>query len=44
MNAATERKMKRWQEQRWLLDAVVQTVGLEWDQVRKAFRSRFRFR
>ena len=37
MNAATERKMKRWQEQRWLLDAVVQTVGLEWDQARIAY-------
>lgn len=37
MNAATERKMKRWQEQRWLLDAVVQTVGVEWDQARVAY-------
>jgi hypothetical protein len=37
MNAATERKMKRWQEQRWLLDAVVQTVGIEWDQARVAY-------
>ena len=37
MNAATERKMKRWQEQRWLLDAVVQTVGVEWDQARIAY-------
>ncbi len=37
MNSATERKMKRWQEQRWLLDAVVQTLGLEWDQARVAY-------
>lgn len=37
MNAATERKMKRWQEQRWLLDTVVQTVGIEWDQARVAY-------
>ena len=37
MNAATERKMKRWQEQRWLLDAVVQTIGVEWDQARVAY-------
>jgi esterase/lipase len=37
MNVATERKMKRWQEQRWLLDAVVQTLGLEWDQARIAY-------
>jgi fermentation-respiration switch protein FrsA (DUF1100 family) len=37
MNAATQRKMKRWQEQRWLLDATVQTLGLEWDQARIAY-------
>jgi fermentation-respiration switch protein FrsA (DUF1100 family) len=37
MPAATERKMKRWQEQRWLLDTVVQTVGIEWDQARVAY-------
>jgi alpha-beta hydrolase superfamily lysophospholipase len=37
MNASTERKMKRWQEQRWLLDSVVQTVGIEWDQARVAY-------
>ena len=34
MEAAIERRMKRWQEQRWLLDVVVQTVGIEWDQRR----------
>src|ERR1700737_3348626 len=37
MSAANERKMKRWQEQRWLLDTVVQTVGIEWDQARVAY-------
>jgi fermentation-respiration switch protein FrsA (DUF1100 family) len=37
MNAVTQRKMKRWQEQRWLLDATVQTLGLEWDQARIAY-------
>jgi dienelactone hydrolase len=37
MNVATERKMKRWQEQRWLLDAVVQSIGVEWDQARVAY-------
>jgi dienelactone hydrolase len=37
MPAATERKMKRWQEQRWLLDTVVQTIGIEWDQARVAY-------
>jgi esterase/lipase len=37
MPAATERRMRRWQEQRWLLDAVVRTVGIEWDQGRIAY-------
>lgn len=37
MPAATERRMKRWQEQRWILDAVIQTVGVEWDQARIAY-------
>ena len=34
MSAQTERKMKRWQEQRWILDAIVREVGVEWDQNR----------
>ena len=34
MQAAVERHMKRWQEQRWLLDTVIKTVGIEWDQRR----------
>jgi pimeloyl-ACP methyl ester carboxylesterase len=29
-----ERRTRRWQEQRWLLDIVVATVGPEWDQGR----------
>ncbi len=37
MPATTERRMKRWQEQRWILDAVIQTVGIEWDQARIAY-------
>jgi len=37
MPATTERRMKRWQEQRWLLDTVVQTIGMEWDQARVAY-------
>jgi fermentation-respiration switch protein FrsA (DUF1100 family) len=37
MTAAAERKMRRWEEQRWLVDAVVQTVGIEWDQARVAY-------
>ena len=32
-------RMKRWMEQRWLLDTVVRTVGLEWDQARLAYMS-----
>lgn len=34
MRVETERKMRRWQEQRWLLDQVIQTRGLDWDQGR----------
>jgi len=29
-----ERRMKRWQEQRWILDSIIKTVGVEWDQNR----------
>lgn len=34
MTSNVERRLKRWQEQRWILDAVIQTVGIEWDQAR----------
>ena len=34
MTPAVERKLARWQDQRWLLDAVINTVGPEWDQGR----------
>src|SRR5574341_335306 len=34
MRVETERKMKRWREQRWLLDQVIHTRGLDWDQGR----------
>lgn len=34
MRIETERKMKRWREQRWLLDQVIQTRGIDWDQGR----------
>jgi len=34
MRAETERKMKRWREQRWILDQVIQTRGIDWDQGR----------
>ena len=32
--------MKRWREQRWLIDAVVRTIGIEWDQARIASKAR----
>lgn len=31
---------KRWKEQRWLIDTVVRTVGIEWDQARISSKSR----
>jgi fermentation-respiration switch protein FrsA (DUF1100 family) len=34
ISARTERRMKHWQEQRWILDNVINTVGIEWDQNR----------
>jgi len=34
MHANTERHMQRWQDQRWLLDMIVQSVGVEFDQPR----------
>ncbi len=34
LSAKVERRMKRWQEQRWILDAIIKTVGIEWDQNR----------
>lgn len=37
MQAKTEKRVRRWQEQRWLLDAVVQSVGMEWDQPRLGY-------
>jgi alpha-beta hydrolase superfamily lysophospholipase len=37
MRAKTEQRVKRWQDQRWLLDAVIQSIGMEWDQPRLAY-------
>ena len=37
--ATVDRRMKRWQEQRWILDAVIRTVGVEWDQGRLGYMS-----
>jgi dienelactone hydrolase len=34
MRIDTERKVKCWREQRWLLDQVIQTRGIDWDQGR----------
>lgn len=34
MRIETERKMKRWREQRWILDQVIQSRGIDWDQGR----------
>src|ERR1044072_7471251 len=34
MRIETERKVKRWREQRWILDQVIQTRGIDWDQGR----------
>ncbi|MHB8596397.1 MAG: hypothetical protein ACYDER_06255 [Ktedonobacteraceae bacterium] len=34
LSVEVERRMKRWQEQRWILDAIIKTVGIEWDQYR----------
>ena len=34
MSPAVEHRTKRWQEQRWLLDAVIQVIGPEWDEGR----------
>lgn len=37
MRAFTEQKMRRWAEQRWILDSVIQAVGMEWDQPRLGY-------
>jgi dipeptidyl aminopeptidase/acylaminoacyl peptidase len=34
MRIETERKTKRWREQRWLLDQVIEARGIDWDQGR----------
>jgi dienelactone hydrolase len=37
MRAETENMVKRWKEQRWLMDSVIQAVGMEWDQPRLGY-------
>jgi dienelactone hydrolase len=34
MRIETERKVRRWREQRWILDQVIQSRGIDWDQGR----------
>ena len=36
-HAGSGPNVKRWNEQRWVLDAVIQTIGVEWDQPRLAY-------
>lgn len=37
MPSSVEHRTKRWREQRWLLDAIIKTVGPEWDQNRLSY-------
>jgi len=37
MSAKAENRVRRWKEQRWILDAVVHTIGVEFDQARVAY-------
>jgi len=34
MRAKTEHMVRRWMEQRWAIDSIIQAVGMEWDQPR----------
>jgi hypothetical protein len=34
MRAKTEQHVKRWNDQRWVIDSVIQAIGMEWDQPR----------
>lgn len=37
MRAKTEQRVKRWNDQRWIINSVIQAVGMEWDQPRLAY-------
>ena len=37
MSAKTEHMVRRWGEQRWVLDSIIQAVGMEWDQPRLGY-------
>ena len=34
MRAKTEQHVRRWKDQRWVIDSVIQAIGMEWDQPR----------
>jgi cephalosporin-C deacetylase-like acetyl esterase len=37
MRAKTEQMVRRWREQRWAIDSIIQAVGMEWDQPRLGY-------
>ena len=37
MRPETEQRVRRWSDQRWLIDSVIQAVGMEWDQPRLGY-------
>ena len=37
MRAKTEQRVKRWKDQRWVIDSVIQAIGMEWDQPRLGY-------
>lgn len=39
MTDSVDTRMKRWQAQRWLMDTVIATIGVEWDQPRLGYMS-----
>ena len=38
MRAKIDQKVKRWKDQRWLIDTVIQAGGMEWDQPRLNYK------
>ncbi len=40
MSGESERRSRRWRDQRWLMDAVVATIGIEWEQERLSHYAR----
>lgn len=37
MRAKTEQMVRRWKEQRWAIDSIIQAIGVEWDQPRLGY-------